>query len=694
MASEAPCPSSPNALLTYQDVLRLEGISIRSLHRRVSEGSYKAVLAPARLGNGQRERRIPLWCLSSRARARFTALDNPPREAENREGGQPRTGAEAKPAPFAPPSPYPSIPIRPDGLPDLAAMREFGMARHAQEYERRSAAVAEARSRLSRTRTTKRTKGQVWAEVAGLYNTKARTLQRWDQTLRDAGPVALVPTWGLALRRRYRSIPEELQGKILEAWSDYTCRTARQIYRTIVVPWCQHMGTDPPCYRTVCVFLDRETRPIEDAAFRKGPRAFKANFAAKVVRDIESAEINQVWCADHRLMDVMVLLEGKPKRPWVTMIADVRTAGFVGYRLSVMPCAATVAHAVRSAILSVGVPGVFYRDNGREFTAKRVGGKPARLRKPTKKDLGEHTRWPATLPAELEGGDLWGALGVEVRTSLPYHAWSKPIESFFGALSRMFENLIPGYTGRDAKQKPEVLAKHLAEGKLLTWEQFEEVFGRIVAEWNTGHCCGERTETPAAAYERHEARIPDARALDVLLQDVREVKVRPHGIKLDGRLYHCEQLGPWVGASVTVRRDPGEPEWITVYTPDAEVLAVREIPKADHRGFGPANEVAKRVERAQRVYLTDTRKERTGFCTEAELDPTGAFRMVQERLATEVTLRQAQGKQLEAAAGEAERQLEARERAAEDTEDEGRKALRARGRRLVKEREERRGLSA
>ena len=54
--------------------------------------------------------------------------------------------------------------------------------------------------------------------------------------------------------------------------------------------------------------------------------------------------------------------------------------------------------------------------------------------------------------------------------------------------------------------------------------------------------------------------------------------------------------------------------------------------------------------------------ELAGSCTPDELDPTGAFRMVAERKAREAADNQAEGRALEAAAADAVRQLEAREK--------------------------------
>jgi len=155
------------------------------------------------------------------------------------------------------------------------------------------------------------------------------------------------------------------------------------------------------------------------------------------------------------------------------------------------------------------VPGAFCRDNGREFTANRLGGKAARLAAPRKGDLGNRRRWPAALPGDAEASGLWDVLGVRLITTLPYHPWSKPIESHFRAFRNFsYENLLPGWTGRDAKKKPEILAHTVRRGLLPTWEEFEEYFSRQVERWNTEHVCGERPGARSGSCARWSGRWP------------------------------------------------------------------------------------------------------------------------------------------------------------------------------------------
>ena len=548
------------------------------------------------------------------------------------------TAARREPGP--PPIPRPvseaGVPLLPSGDPDQIALQVRGRADLLQEYSRRLRCVAWVRAELKKVPQGERMKTYERAAIefdtsdgSGKRGLSVATVRRWLHALQNGGKAALMPTRGL--KRGPTAIPAELQTKILEAYYDFTARTTRQLYGTVVKPYCAAEEVDAPTYSTVRRFIRKATEPMAATFYRKGPRAWQAQFAAKVVRDPESCEVNQVWCADHRLCDVMVLYGGKPRRPWVTMIADVRTAAFVGYALCLRPRVASVAEAIRRAILAVGVPEIYLRDNGKEFASKRLGGKAARLRRPRASDLGDAGRWPAPLPAQLENGGLWTALGVEVVTSLPYHAWSKPIESFFGAFAGQWENLVPGYTGRDAKAKPEILKKHIAEGKLLAWPDFERIFGEQVRRWNTERPHGKRRQTPAAAYVGHVARIPEDGALAVLLQGRGEYRVQPHGLEVGGRLYQSEALALHVGQKIHVRYGDGAGP-LYVYPPRGGAIAVPEAPKARwDNAFTEANRLAKRAERAQKSYLLAMRRELHGACTPEELDPTGAFRKVVER---------------------------------------------------------------
>ncbi len=104
---------------------------------------------------------------------------------------------------------------------------------------------------------------------------------------------------------------------------------------------------------------------------------------------------------------------------------------------------------------------------------------------------------------------------------------------------------------------------------------------------------------------------------------------------VNGRQYLSDALAVYIACDVKVASDPATPEWITCYTHDRRVLAVRETPKAKWLAWGEGNLIAKRAGRAQRTHLAAVKAEITGANEVAALDPTGAYRAVAARLQEE-----------------------------------------------------------
>ncbi len=643
-------------ILRYDEVRSLEQISQRTLRRRLASGRYVSTRLAERHENGRPVRGIPASCLSRAARARLEARSDGHRDAPINTLIHTRTreGASA------------DVPITADGLPDVAALRARGQDGIAQEWDRRMRAVA--RSRVLVNRADHGETCAAWQRVAAEYDISERTLRRWDRALRDYGPVGLVPATG-SQRGESRVIPDKLGLQIREAWLQENRWSYQQVWRDIVRPYCREYDLDVPHPSTVRRYIQRHVLPIEEARYRGDLRAWKAYAAPKVRRKLPP--INSIWVADHRKFDVFVLDDGRPIRPWITAIIDVGSAGWVGWRICRRPNADAVCHALRSALLSCGIPDAFVRDNGREFAANRLGGRAERRSNPAPDDLAAAERWPAEIPREVEHSGIWQALGIQLITALPYSAWSKPIEPIFGAWSRSYENQIPGWCGRDAQDKPDGLQTDIDRENLLTYEQFLALAGYLIEEeWNNGHVCGERDCTPAEAYADYDARIPDPQTVGYLLRDRRERRVTTSGIEIAGHRYMSTGLAPYVGARVRVAHDPAEPNWITVYTPDDRVLAVPEARSARWLEWGAANTDAKRQERAQRQHLVRVRDEIRGATPLERLDPTGGAHMVAARKRLEAG--RAERARLEADAAvqhQIQRRVSTPDRAAETPDD-------------------------
>jgi len=95
----------------------------------------------------------------------------------------------------------------------------------------------------------------------------------------------------------------------------------------------------------------------------------------------------------------------------------------------------------------------------------------------------------------------------------------------FGAFAATIENQIPGYTGRDAKHKPEILKRLIDREQLLTLDQYRAVMAGLFAAWNHTHPVGSRDHPPMHYYADHQPTIPDPAQLDTLL-------LRPAGTRI------------------------------------------------------------------------------------------------------------------------------------------------------------------
>jgi putative transposase len=67
----------------------------------------------------------------------------------------------------------------------------------------------------------------------------------------------------------------------------------------------------------------------------------------------EAEHRNEVWQADHKQLDVLVLAPGRsrPRAPWVTWCVDDYSRAVMGWALSLKPSSAEVLAALRASVL-------------------------------------------------------------------------------------------------------------------------------------------------------------------------------------------------------------------------------------------------------------------------------------------------------------------------------------------------------
>jgi len=637
----------PPALLTYEQAAQQMGITVRQVRREVRRGRLPAY--PLGLRNGRVVRGVPAATVE-KAGMLTPVLTRPP-----------------------------TVSLTPEGFVDVVHLRSVGYESQADEYERRMAAVA--RWWAKRRSTPYGEQSALRQQVAAEFGVSPRTLRRWEKQLREGGPAALVPS--LHSTKASTSLPEDLQLQLREFWLNSRRPTYAQAYRCVALPFYKELGEDPCCQDAVASFLKNNVLPLEKAYFRDGPKNWEAEFAPKIVRELPPP--GEVWSSDFRQLDVLCLVpDGKGggwgkhgrlacpcgsgrerrhccslRRPWVAAILDVGSAAIVGLHLCLRATAADVAVTIRQAILAFGAPVLFQSDWGKAFTAHRISGKDRRR-----------------LENELLSPGVWRLIGVRLTRALPYHAWSKPVESIFAAFFGAWENLCPGWTGRDARQRPEQLDSQLRNGLILSLAELAKVTGEKREEWNTDYVCGRRPAPPLALYkqqwEKKPPVVPSEQSLLFLLQEVREVKIGVYGIELQhaGQTYryNSAELAVLIGLKRKIRWSPEDPDMIYVYS-GTKVLAVPRAGKGAWGGWGETNEEAARGRRLQKEYLKARAAEMRGATPLERLDPTGAVKLIQERQARLAAEEKERAERQERAdrfaAEEARRQAEARRRAQE-----------------------------
>ena len=380
-------------------------------------------------------------------------------------------------------------------------------------------------------------------------------------------------------RGRCRGLPEQLQ-RLIEGLALGKPRPSMAAVRRRAAEVAARYGWPEPTYRQVRGAVGKMEKGMLKLA-HEGTKAYEEAF--DLVHRTEAARPNEVWQADHTLLDIRILDEkGKARRPWLTVILDDHSRAVAGYHLSFdAPSAAGTALALRRAIRRKGEPGwpvcgvpeSFYTDHGSDFTSRRM--------------------------EQVAAG-----LGMRLVFSTP----GKPrgrgkVERFFGTVNRMFLSETPGYVRGGAPRRGEKAEPELALPEL----------DRAFRSWLlTVYLPRPHGQTGVAPAERWAAEgffpeVPEpAERLDLLLStEARTRRVRRDGIHFHALRYLDAVLAAYVGEDVVVRYDPRDLAEIRVYhegrflcravCPElsGETVGLKEIRNARNRR---RRELRKRIE--------------------------------------------------------------------------------------------------
>lgn len=448
------------------------------------------------------------------------------------------------------------------------------------------------------------------ADHPGEKRLSARSVYRWRRAFAEGGLLALVPDWESREHLGLSSLTPEMKAFLDLLYLDQNRPSVKWCCQRLAEK-CRERAWRVPSYSAVRRYL--KSIPAEERVFhREGQRAWENKFLPSVLRDYESINANDIWCADHCQLDVAVLVRDRngsrrPIFPWLTAIEDLSSRAIVGWALAETPSSSTINLALLRALRRFGVPWHFLIDNGRDFASKQfTGGAPKRFRF----KLNE---------SEVHGIFLF--LKIEPHFAIPGNPKAKPVERFFGTFKGDFEVAFPGYRGRDVAHRPEKLKAELKAGDELLYlgAMESEVGGWLEtynATWEHGGLDG---RAPLDAWNEHFAenvvRKVEETALRLIMMVAEEPRtVGRFGVTFQDQHYWHEDLAKHHGRKVLIRYEPDDLSRVVVHDLEGRFVCV-----AGRRGRTPFLGTVDEHKRVQALKKKKKRALREARAAAAEL---------------------------------------------------------------------------
>jgi putative transposase len=175
-----------------------------------------------------------------------------------------------------------------------------------------------------------------------------------------------------------------------------------------------------------------------------------------------SLEPGALYVADHSQFDFWARdAEDRPVRLWLTAVEDARSRRIVGWHIGEQPSQDAILRALTRAFADCGIPRVLRTDNGKDFRSQVFEGLTRAQVRALRAELGPGWRDAVRSGRELVTCDapawqgILGELSIRVIWALPYAAWAKLIERFFGTMHNNFCKTFATYCGHHPGAKPD-----------------------------------------------------------------------------------------------------------------------------------------------------------------------------------------------------------------------------------------------
>ncbi|MHA7146472.1 transposase [Arthrobacter sp. TmT3-37] len=369
------------------------------------------------------------------------------------------------------------------------------------------------------------------AAIARESGIPLRTLERWKHTYKVQGLQGLKP--------KQRTRPESLTPDVVRMIEGLALIRPRQSIAAItrtMTKICAEKGWPIPKYahvRRVVAHLDPGMRVLA----LEGPVAYRDKYELALRRQADQP--NAIWQADHTMLDILILdTQGKPVRPWLTIILDDHSRAIAGYVVFLgAPTSMNTALALRQAIWPksdpawpiCGIPDVLYVDHGSDFTSHHL----------------THVT-------------------NDLRIRMIHSAVARPqgrgkVERFFGTINTELLAELPGH----------ITAGHSHPAPTLTLDGLTTALHELIVNTYNHRQHSETKLTPTNAWiaDCWIPRLPATlEQLDELLLTVQAPrKVQRDGIRFQGLRYISPILASYVGETITLRYDPRDISEIRVF---------------------------------------------------------------------------------------------------------------------------------
>lgn len=403
-----------------------------------------------------------------------------------------------------------------------------------------------------------RDKGVTIEEFLEQYNrehgetiTKANIFQ-WQKKFKQGGTAALVDRRG-EHKRGTTTIPDE-------AWDYFYSLYMTQQKRGVQICY-DYTKKEYPDIPSVYAFY-RKVNTIPEYAlirYRDGEHAFR-DVLPSIDRDKSDTASNDIWFSDHHRIDVFTKNEGQSRtcRMWLTVFYDARSNKVISYICrNADPDAAVIKKALKKGMEEYGVPNELYFDNGKDYRSKAF-----------------RQDFPLSLVHQI---------GIRNIYAEPFHGQAKTVERFFGTFISRFCKMMPTYTGKDAKDRPEEM--RVSDKKLMTIapsiEEFLFCLARFIEDYNHTPSKGKDLDgkCPEEVYYQNlsvKREIIDRKALSLLCGTFDTRTVGKNGIRYKNRDYWNEKLLPYFKKKVIINHTSDNMDSLYIFDEDMRAVCTAE----------------------------------------------------------------------------------------------------------------------